>query len=95
MDGSALKQGNSCAEQSLDAGGLSLHMGRGRAEQWGEEGQSTWCSSLGDKVLRASWSLPLWEEKLQFFQSTARCQKSPTISDCRLEMKAASLFFPT
>lgn len=38
---------------------------------WGEERQSTCFSPLGDKVLRATWSLALREEKLQFFQSTA------------------------
>lgn len=60
---------------------------------WGEERQSTCFSPLDDKVLRATWSLALQEGKLQFFESTARCQKSRSISDYRLEMKAASLFF--
>lgn len=59
----------------------------------GEEGQSTCSSPLGDKVLRATWSLALQEEKLHFLQSTAHCQKSPCTSDHRLEMKAACPFF--
>lgn len=82
MDGSALERELLAVLSGLDAGGLSC--------MWGEEGQST-CFSLSDKVLRIT--LALWEEKLQFFQCTPCCQKSLSISDHRLEMKAASLFF--
>lgn len=84
MDGSALK-----GEQLY--GVVSMLVGC--PCMWGEERQSTCFSPLGDKVLRATWSLALWEEKLQFFESTTCCQKSLSISDHRLEMKAASLFF--
>lgn len=50
-------------------------------------------SPLRDKVLRATWALTVREEKLQFREPTAHCQKSLSISDQRLEMKAAFFSF--